>query len=88
MTDELTTSERDELMALRAQQLKGNNVPAEDKPVPGNGTTLQPTHWLHLANGDVVESNGVKSVHNGIQVIGAYEITNADTDNAPPAHVF
>lgn len=83
MADELTTDERAELMALRAQNmgLKDNSA----TPVE-NGTTLPETHWLHLANGDVVKSNGVKSMHNGIQVIGAYEIPPVDDTSAE--HVF
>lgn len=78
----LTDAERAELNALRAA--------AQSQPpvqTPDNTVTLPPTHWLHLANGDVVTSNGVKSVHNGIQVIASYEIPpelNSTTDT----HVF
>ena len=83
MADELTTPERDELIKLRALQLQGNTA---ETPVTDNGVTLPPSHWLHLANGQVIESNGVKSIHEGIQVIGSYEIPPEVTANS--SHVF
>jgi hypothetical protein len=86
---ELTTEERDELMKLRSRfaelQDKENNATPADS---GVGTTLPATHWLHLADGSVVESNGVKSSHDGIQVIGAYEKPSETSSPANEPHVF
>jgi hypothetical protein len=86
---ELTPEERTELMNLRARfaelQAKDNNSTPADAPTD-NGTTLAATHWLHLADGSVITSNGVKSMHNGIQVIGCYEMPAVESTT--PDHVF
>lgn len=82
MTEKLTDDERKELEELRAQK----NVTAEktddEKP------TLPPTHWLWLANGEVIESNGVKSMHDGIPVVTHYAKPDELITNPAPAHVF
>lgn len=83
MADELTDEERAELNKLRAE--KANS----EKPKEAvSEVTLPPTHWLWLANGEVLESNGVMSHHNGIPVVAAYQ-KPAELVNPPaPAHVY
>lgn len=72
---ELTFEEREELEALKARiaELEPKTVPANNTSSE-NGTTLPATHWIHKADGTVVTSNGVMSIHGGIPVIGCYEI--------------
>jgi hypothetical protein len=68
--DTLTIDEREELDKLRDEK---NNPPEQKK------AELPNTHWLHLANGEVVESKGVSGSINGIPVIAHYEIPQEDT---------
>lgn len=80
---DLTDDERAELENLRAEKAsKPADVPAEDT------VTLPPTHWLHLADGNVIETNGVKSHHEGIPVIGAYEKPQELVSPPAERHVF
>ena len=83
MTDKLTDDERKELEELRAQK----NATAEN-PVDDDKPTLPPTHWLWLANGEVIESNGVKSIHEGIPVVAHYAKPDEMISTPAPAHVF
>lgn len=78
----LTDAERAELNALR--QAAQSQPPVQ---TPVNPVTLPPTHWLHLANGNVITSNGVRSVHEGIQVIASYEIP-PEISSTTDTHVF
>jgi hypothetical protein len=77
---ELTPDERAELDALRAAK----NAPV----VTESAVTLPPTHWLWRADGEVIESNGVMTHHEGIQIVAAYE-KPAELVNEPATpHVF
>jgi hypothetical protein len=72
--DTLTVDEREELDRLRDEK---NNPPEKEvKELPN-------THWLHLANGDVVESKGVSGSIDvdgkNVPVIAHYEIPQEDT---------
>jgi hypothetical protein len=84
MAKELTEDERAELDELRANRDKDN---AATKAEEEKQSKQPNTHWLHLANGDVVESKGVASHIDGIQVIGSYEIpAEKRSDYKPEDH--
>lgn len=82
MTDDLSNAERAEL-----EELRRKNAAAPEMTVEKD-VSLPPTHWLHLANGDVITSNGVKSIHEGIPVIAHYEIPADLNKPAGKPHVF
>jgi hypothetical protein len=83
----LTDTEREELAQLRAnaakaEEEKKNPPSVEDTPLPD-------THWLHLADGQVILSKGVMSAYEGIPVIGAYAIPAELADEpSVPEHKF
>lgn len=83
MADDLTPDERAELESLRAAK----NHEVIETPVNPD-VSLPPTHWLWLANGTVLESNGVKSHHEGIPVVAAYEKPSELVNPPAPAHVY
>lgn len=67
----LSTDERAELEALRAEKASQPPPPDPDAPPPN-------VYWLHLANGEVIESAGQMTHYKGIQVIGCYPITEKE----------
>lgn len=68
---DLTAAERAELEELRAAKVqRDNQPPAENKPEEN----LPDTHWLHLANGDVITARGTATHVGGVPVIGSYDI--------------
>jgi hypothetical protein len=55
--------------------LQFDNITSQDINVAEEKVSNQPdTHWLHLADGEVIKSKGVASHVGGVPVIGAYEI--------------
>lgn len=81
MTDDLTSDERAELEALRANKAK------TESPVE-SVVTLPPTHWLWRADGKVIESNGVMTHHEGIPVVACYEKPAELVSDPTPAHIY
>lgn len=67
----LSEDERAELERYRA----GNNAQVASTTEPEEP---KPQYWLHLANGDVIESTGQMTHYKGIQVIGCYPITEEE----------
>jgi hypothetical protein len=65
----------------RSDETANQSTPVEDEPLPD-------THWLHLADGDVIKSKGVMTHYKGIPVIGAYAIPEEIYKDATPAHRF
>lgn len=83
MADELTADERAELESLRAAK---NHATIETPANPE--VSLPPTHWLWLANGNVIESNGVMSHYQGIPVVASYEKPAELVNEPAPTHVY
>jgi len=61
---QLTDEEMAEYQALKAAQTKREEEAKEDAPPP-------PDHWLHLANGQVVEYAGTMTHYKGVRVMNA-----------------
>lgn len=71
----LTDSERAELDQLRADKAAADAAPAAPAIPPPPPVQK---YWLHLANGDVIETDGQMTMYQGIQVIGAYPVTEKE----------
>lgn len=68
----LSESERYELEQLRREKALAS------APAPDPNEPPKPIYWLHLANGEVIESAGQMTHYKGIQVIGCYPITEKE----------
>lgn len=83
MTDELTADERAELDSLRAEKATPKQTLKEQAAEEEAAEAAKPTHWLHLANGDVVESRGTSTLHYGVPVLNSSAIVDlTDYENS------
>lgn len=73
----LTPEERDELNKLRAERAARDEQAAKAE-ADAKANEPAPAFWLHLANGEVIESTGVMTHYKNIPVIGAYPITEME----------
>jgi hypothetical protein len=64
----LSEDERAELAQLRSEK-------ASQPPPPDPDAPPKPTHYLHLADGQIVESAGVATHYNGQVVVNAVPIS-------------
>jgi hypothetical protein len=72
----LSDEDRAELDKLR--QERADRQAAEEKAKADAPPDPDPIYWLHLANGEVIESTGQMTHYKGIQVVGAYPITKEE----------
>lgn len=75
----LSDPERDELISMRAEIDALKEAAAAPPPVAPSPQDVKPQqYWLHLANGEVIEAAGQMTQYQGIQVIGAYPVTEKE----------
>lgn len=72
-----TDEDRAELMALREERAQ-RRAEVEARAKAEKEAEPEPTHWLHLADGRIIESSGQMTHYKGIQVVGSYPITKEE----------
>lgn len=73
----LSDDERAELERLRQDKAARDQADAEAAE-KAKADEPDPTHWLHLADGRVIESAGQMTHYKGIPVIGSYPIVEEE----------
>lgn len=78
-SDAFTDEDRAELDALRKDR-KDRETKEEADRRKEEEARPPVSHYLHLANGEIVESAGTMTDHHGVAVIGAYPIEEREDD--------
>lgn len=79
----LTDTERAEL-----EELRQNKAAEPSKSDNAETSELPNTHWLWLANGEVVEAKGVSGSVEGIPVVAHYAIPDEIVNPVTETHRF